>query len=148
MLSLWILIACGGKDTGTQETGAETGVHETGAPDTGETTETAESGETEETDTAVDFCEDAPEVTYESFGRGFLTGNCQGCHASTAAERYGAPEEVTFDTVEEVWAQVDSVLSAATTYDGDEPDMPPQGGVSEDDQTRLQWWLRCATPGT
>ena len=43
-------------------------------------------------DTAVaDACADAPVVTYETFGAGFLLENCQSCHASTAPDRKGAP---------------------------------------------------------
>jgi len=92
-----------------------------------------------------DFCDDAPTVTYNNFGQGFMTENCQGCHASTAPDRYGAPKEVIFDTVEDCWEQVDRVLLRST---GSAATMPPQGGVSDDDRTRLAWWLRCANPGT
>ena len=39
-----------------------------------------------------------------------MTQNCNGCHAATTPERYGAPELATFDTAEEVWDQRASVL--------------------------------------
>ena len=71
--------------------------------------------------------------------------NCQGCHASTATERYGAPDTVTFDTVEEAWIWASSILDVAT---GDSPTMPPAGGVEDDDRTRLRWWLACGERGT
>lgn len=143
MYPLLLLLACTPKpsDTGTPAPGDDSG-----APDTAETAETAETGETEETaDTAVDPCEGVPVVTYESFGRGFLTENCNGCHAATAPDRHDAPENVTFDTVDEVWTWANVILSVAT---GDAPTMPPRGGASEDDRTRLQWWLECAEEGT
>ncbi len=156
MLTLWLSLAaigpaCTRDDAGkTTETGATDtqDTSETGAPDTDDTDDTEDTEEETDTDTAGNYCADVPTVTYESFGRGFLTANCQGCHASTAADRYDAPEDVTFDTVEEVWAQAELVLIVASTYSGLDPTMPPQGGVTEDDQTRLQWWLRCAEPGT
>ena len=92
-----------------------------------------------------DFCDDVATVTYNNFGQGFMTENCQGCHASTAPNRYGAPEEVSFDAVEDCWTWVDRILARST---GDSPSMPPQGGVSDDDRIRLSWWLRCADFGT
>jgi uncharacterized membrane protein len=90
-------------------------------------------------------CDDAAVVTWNNFGEAFILHNCQACHASTTADRYGAPESVTFDTKSEVWAQAASILSVAT---GDAPSMPPRGGVSDDDRQRLVWWLTCAEPGT
>ena len=90
-------------------------------------------------------CAEVPLVNYNNFGQGFILHTCQGCHASTAADRYGAPESSTFDTVEEVWAQRDRVLARAAS----EPaTMPPAGGSSEDDRVRLRWWLECAEAGT
>ncbi|MCB9742394.1 MAG: hypothetical protein H6740_07340 [Alphaproteobacteria bacterium] len=91
------------------------------------------------------FCADVPLVNYDNFGQGFITHMCQGCHASTTPNRYGAPEDTTFDTVEEVWAWSDRILARST---GDEPTMPPAGGTNEDDRTKLEWWLRCAEPGS
>lgn len=96
-------------------------------------------------DTADPFCADVPVVTYNNFGEGFLLANCQSCHASTAPDRHDAPEEVSFDTVDQVWTWAGSILATAT---GDAPKMPPRGGIDEADRVRLEWWLRCAEPGT
>ena len=93
----------------------------------------------------TDFCTDAPVLRWSNFGESFITHTCQGCHASTAPNRYGAPEEYTFDTVDEVWEHRGWILSVAT---GDEPSMPPEGGVDEDDRKRLEYWLLCAPEGT
>jgi hypothetical protein len=106
--------------------------------------DTADTDTTEPVDTA-NLCTDVPIVTYNNFGEGFMTENCQGCHASTAADRYGAPAGVTFDTVKEVWTWQERILSRSA---GDDASMPPAGGVSEDDRTRLEWWLLCAESGT
>jgi uncharacterized membrane protein len=89
-------------------------------------------------------CEDAQLVTYTNFGKSFFTHSCQGCHASTAPDRYGAPEEVQFDTLDWVWEQSAVILAVAA---GDEPSMPPQGGVTDDERTKLKWWLQCGKEG-
>ena len=91
-------------------------------------------------DTGVDPCADAAITTWETFGAGFVTQHCQPCHASTTNERQGAPDTVTFDTEEEVLAQADRILARAT---GDDPDMPPEGGVGADDRYLLEVWLSC-----
>lgn len=91
------------------------------------------------------LCVDAPVVTYNSFGRAFVERACQPCHATPAPDRYGAPEGVVFDTVEDTWRFADSILARAA---GDAPTMPPAGGTTEDQRTKLLWWLTCAEPGT
>jgi len=158
-IPLLVLFACDGKvdDTGADSattdstddgTGADDGTDSTddgsddGSDDTDGTGGTDDSGSGDDT---ADPCADVPTVTYNNFGQGFMTENCQGCHASTAPNRYGAPAEVIFDTVEDCWALVDRVLVRST---GDDATMPPQGGVSADDRTKLEWWLTCATSGT
>ena len=85
-------------------------------------------------------CDDVPVVTWDSFGRAFVTESCQGCHASTTDDREGAPEDVVFDTEGDVWRFADRVLARAT---GDAPTLPPLGGPSEDDRQKLRWWLEC-----
>ena len=94
----------------------------------------------EEVDVDTGFCADVAVSTWDNFGAGFISGNCQSCHASTTATRHGAPDEVTFDDEEEVLAQADRILARAT---GEDPGMPPQGGVGDDDRYRLGVWLRC-----
>lgn len=91
------------------------------------------------------FCATAPVVTYESFGSGFLTENCQTCHASTAPDRHEAPEEVSFDDVTQAWTWADRILARSG---GDSPTMPPMGGTTEDDRYLLEVWLSCAPEGT
>jgi len=94
-------------------------------------------------DEAVDaLCDGAPVTTWDNFGAGFLKENCQPCHASTVAvdDRQLAPVDVTFDTEADVWPLAEQILLQAT---GDEPAMPPRGGVTEDDRYRLEVWLTC-----
>lgn len=96
------------------------------------------------TESAADPCADVPVVSWESFGAGFVTESCQTCHASTSPDRHDAPEDVVFDTAEDVWAHKDRVLATVT---GDAPSMPPQGGLSEDDRYKLEAWLTCGSEG-
>jgi uncharacterized membrane protein len=84
-------------------------------------------------------CVDVPEVTYDNWGRGFMTTHCQGCHASTALDRYGAPEEVTFDSEAQVLDQLERIQIRTL----EDEDMPPAGGIPPDDLTLLSWWLDC-----
>lgn len=86
------------------------------------------------------MCAEAPVVTYDNFGRGFLNAYCQGCHASTATSRGGAPDDVTFDTRAEVHTLAPRILARAA---GASPTMPPAGGVLEEEREALEIWLRC-----
>ena len=89
-------------------------------------------------------CAEAPEITYDNFGQAFLVHNCQGCHASTAHNRYGAPDSMYFDSVDDAWQRKDAILSACI---GASATMPPAGSISEDDALMLQWWLECGNDG-
>lgn len=96
----------------------------------------------EEEDTGLDpLCEEAPVSTYDNFGQGFVLQHCQSCHASGSENRYGAPEAVTFDDEDQVWAHAERILARST---GEAPTMPPQGGVEDADRLRLEQWLSCS----
>lgn len=90
------------------------------------------------------YCTDAPAVTYETFGDGFMTQNCRTCHTSGQTVRQGAPDDVNFDDAASVWALKDRVLARAAI---DTPTMPPLGGTTEDDRYLLRAWLECGTDG-
>jgi len=128
---LW-LGACGGGEEAADDTEVDTG---TLALDSGlATADTVDTGAA-----AGDVCADAPVTTWENFGAGFITQNCQSCHASTAAERNGAPETVTFDTEEQALAWGNQILARVTVSE----DMPPQGGLSDDQRQLVVYWLEC-----
>lgn len=93
-----------------------------------------------------DSCVDVPDADWETFGRGFVTENCQACHASAVEgeRRYGAPEDVVFDTADDVWARAGRVLARAGA---EPPTMPPEGGTEADDRVRLWAWLECGAAG-
>jgi len=85
-------------------------------------------------------CADGPTTTWANFGDGFVRTYCQGCHASTALERNGAPPSMTFDSAANVARYRLAIEDAAT---GEAPRMPPAGGVSAAERARLAFWLLC-----
>jgi uncharacterized membrane protein len=95
---------------------------------------------TPEVDSA-DPCRDAPVVTYDNFGRGFLTQNCQPCHATSAPDRHGADPAVTFDSYDDVVAAWDAIARVTT---GEDAVMPPAGGIVDEDRALLAIWLTRA----
>ena len=84
-------------------------------------------------------CDSAPSVTWENWGRGFFTTHCQGCHASTAPDRYDAPDGVYFDTLADLRTWHERVRIRVL----DQEDMPPAGGLSEDELFLLEVLLDC-----
>lgn len=86
------------------------------------------------------LCDEAPIVTWSSWGEGFVIGSCQACHSATSTDREGAPADVNFDTRDEVLARKARILDRST---GDSPSMPPEGGVLDDDRQLLEIWLTC-----
>lgn len=121
-----VLLACEGDQEGGKD---KDGPDDTGTPVTEELPE---------------ICVDAPVVTYDNFGKGFVTEACQPCHASTTLDRHDAPDNIVFDTEQQVWIWSGTILEVAT---GEEPTMPPEGGVSDDDRYLLEVWLTCDEPG-
>ena len=84
-------------------------------------------------------CDSSPSVTWENWGRAFLTTHCQGCHASTAPDRYGATEGVYFDTLADLRAWNERVRVRVL----EQEDMPPAGGLSDDEKFLLGVLLDC-----
>jgi len=136
MIALILMLGCaGGEDT--DKDGSTSATDDSGVLDS----------ETDGGTVADEFCTDAPVVTYENWGEGFMVERCQSCHASGSVERNGAPAEISFDTHDAIVAQTDRILARAL----DVGDMPPSGGVTEDDLYLLEVWLSCwedPLPGT
>ena len=102
----------------------------------------ASTGDAADTDTDALVCADAPTLTYDTFGNGFLATYCNGCHGAGVPDRQGAPEAFVFDTREQVDMFADRILARAIPAEGVTP-MPPAGGVTPDDLERLEIWLTC-----
>ena len=96
------------------------------------------SGEPAE-DSADLFCQDAPILTWENFGEGLVVERCQSCHASGSESRNGAPEDIYFDTYEDVINHREKILRRVV----DEQSMPPQGGLDDEDILGVEIWLDC-----
>ena len=75
---------------------------------------------------------------YENFGAGFVTENCQGCHAQSADDREGAPQEVSFDDISSILDHRDLII-----YEIEEETMPPAGGIPTEDRDAALEWLNC-----
>ncbi|GEM_PF-1297774 len=84
-------------------------------------------------------CAALPDVTWQGWGRGFFATYCDGCHTADAEDRRGAPEGTAFDTLDQVRSQADRIR--ARTLEG--LDMPPGGGVVDDDLWLLDAFLVC-----
>ncbi len=81
-------------------------------------------------------------LTYQNFGAPFLANWCRGCHSSGLPSdmRQDAPVEANFDTLVEVHAWGDGIVSRAGA---DPATMPPAGGPSDDERTLLVEWMGC-----
>ena len=90
-------------------------------------------------DDTGDVCASAEPVTWNNWGDGFNTTWCQPCHSVSSPDRYGAPENVNFDTFEDVvtWQSAirNTVLDAGT--------MPVGGGLTDEDRALLEDFLAC-----
>ncbi len=86
------------------------------------------------------------QLTYESFGKGFLDNHCQGCHGvrSATEDRKGAPSGYDFGSADDArrWrSRIFSRAAADNTTMPPGPDDPP-----ELEREKLAEWLACGAP--
>ena len=83
-------------------------------------------------------------LTYDNFGKELLREDCQWCHASDSTDRHGAPDWITFDSLDEVHAHLGRIFARAAA---DNTTMPP-GPDDPPAATRAQLaeWLACGAP--
>ncbi len=83
-----------------------------------------------------------PALSYDNFAQPFMSKNCTGCHHSEVKgeDRKGAPAGIDLNTFDDV--QTWGYIVHARTL-GDEPTMPPGGGLTADESLRLEEWLQC-----
>lgn len=80
-------------------------------------------------------------LTYENFGKGFMEGYCQRCHAAHAIDRQGAPGGYSFDTRDDVVRLKARIFVRAA---GPNTSMPPgPDDPSGDERSKLADWLAC-----
>lgn len=88
-------------------------------------------------------CSRAPALSYENFGKPFVTRYCTSCHsgALSGADRSDAPVDINLDTYDAVAAQAGRIQAAVL---GDQPTMPPGGGPTATEMALLGEWLTCS----
>jgi uncharacterized membrane protein len=87
-------------------------------------------------------------LTYDNFGRDFMSKYCTKCHSSTATDRHGAPANHDFDTLAGILPMADHIDEhAAAGPNAVNTEMPPEGETapSEDERRKLGQWLACET---
>ncbi len=85
--------------------------------------------------------EPACEVTWDNYAEGFFVAYCQTCHARGSPNRHDAPADLAFGTEREVLRWSAAIRSAVL---GDEPRMPPGGGLTDAELELLDAYLSCA----
>ncbi|MCA9431390.1 MAG: hypothetical protein KC940_12840 [Candidatus Omnitrophica bacterium] len=85
-------------------------------------------------------------LTYENWAEGFFTQTCCTCHHSsrTGDERFGAPAEFNFDTLDLIRNQADDIRAVTL---GDYRFMPPLGVTWPWDRDNLREWMDAGMPG-
>ena len=83
-------------------------------------------------------------VTYDNFGKDFFNTWCQSCHGASVIDRNGAPDDVFFDTRDDIWEQRVQVF--AQTADSNESMPIGPHGPSDADRQTLADWLSCGAP--
>lgn len=87
-----------------------------------------------------DPCADAH--GWAGYGDVFLRDWCRSCHSAAAPNRFGAPEGIDFDTLEDLHRWLGPVED---TVIGDES-MPVGGGVDPAVRAEFGAWIACGAP--
>ena len=82
--------------------------------------------------------------SYQNFGASFLARHCETCHAKSASERNGAPQNVTLDSRDDVVRWRDRIFDNAAAGNTSMPPGPDDPPRSERDA--LADWLACGAP--
>lgn len=97
-------------------------------------------------------CPDGSTITYDNFGKNFMTKYCTRCHSSElrGADRQGAPSFHDFDTLYGIRAVSDHVdettaSGPAATNTSMPPDKP---SPTLAERKQLGEWIACGMPGT
>jgi uncharacterized membrane protein len=84
------------------------------------------------------------QITYESFAKDFFESWCQSCHGASVTDRNGAPDDIFFDTRDDIWEQRVQVFAQAADSNTSMPIGPH--GPSDADRKKLADWLACGAP--
>jgi hypothetical protein len=101
-------------------------------------TESADTSGDDTSAAALD-CDEAPVVTWASWGESFFETWCQSCHSVETPQRSGAPEAINFDLPQEVTDQSAAIRRSVL----DNETMPKGGGLGETERVLLDVLLQC-----
>ncbi len=83
-------------------------------------------------------------LTYENFGKAFMSTYCQNCHGATSNDRKGAPGRYDFGTLDDIRNHRSRIFSRAAA---DNTTMPPgPDDPPSEERERLADWLACGAP--
>ena len=90
-------------------------------------------------------CPDDSLLAWESFGDPFVRSWCTGCHSEQLGHerRRGAPDDVNFNTLDDVRALSDRMWARAGDHNRT---MPPAGGPGHAERELFGEWLACGAP--
>jgi uncharacterized membrane protein len=95
-------------------------------------------------------CPEDSALTYDNFGRDFVTHYCARCHAASVddAQRQGAPMDSTFDDLASIRDNAELIdHHAASGPDAMNRLMPPSAPLPSDaEREKLGAWLACGAP--
>lgn len=89
-------------------------------------------------DTDVD-CSLSPDLTWANWGDPFFRTWCQSCHSADTPNRFGAPEGIDFDTLEDVRLYEGAIHQTVLV----DETMPVGGGIEDTQLDNLAWYLSC-----
>jgi uncharacterized membrane protein len=82
------------------------------------------------------------ELGWAGYGDVFLRDWCRSCHSAAAPNRFGAPEGMDFDTLDDVHTWIGPIED---TVIGDES-MPLGGGIDDASRAEFGEWIGCGAP--
>ena len=88
--------------------------------------------------------ETSTQLTYDSFGRAFLTTWCNHCHNAGEGKRSGAPESYRFATLDDVRKHARRIFVRAAATNVTMPPGPEDPPA--DAREQLAEWLACGAP--
>lgn len=87
-------------------------------------------------------CPTSSTLTYENFGKTFMTTYCTDCHSST-----GKSEPPILDNITSIRSSISAIdKSAASGPDSSNDSMPEGFDVAEGERQKLGEWLACGAP--
>lgn len=100
---------------------------------------TFDTANTPETDSKSPTCMNDSLLTWNNWGEGFFQTWCQSCHSRNTPQRNGAPENLNFDTLDDVIKWQSSIFDSVIASER----MPKGGGIPAGVQQQLIEYMDC-----